>query len=93
MANIEQLPMRTKEIFLSYLKGWVVYPIIIFLPLFIAVREVYEMLNFPPDYYNWVVGLAITYLAVSVWILSARYEKRCIPQEQFILEEEIARKA
>jgi len=37
-----------------------------------------------PDYYNWFIGFAITYLAVVVvvvvWILADRYEAQGLPK-------------
>jgi hypothetical protein len=90
----EKVEMQAMEILWIYLKGWIVYPIILFTPLAISVIEVYTALGLPPDYYNWCIGFAITYLAVVVWILADRYEEQGLPKgyKQLLKEQNFNKK-
>ncbi len=76
----EPIKMELKAILWIYFKGWIIYPIILFTPLAIAVIEVYTALGLPEGLYNYFIGFAIIYLMIVVWILSGRYESQGLPK-------------
>lgn len=73
--------MELKVVLWIYFKGWIIYPIILFTPLAIAVIEVYTALGLPEGLYNYFIGFAIIYLMIVVWILSGRYESQGLPND------------
>ena len=80
--EIEVLPKQTNEVLYTYFKGWVIYPILIFWPMPIAVTEVYhDILHLPDNLYNYMIAFAIIYLIVMVWILADRYEVQGLPKD------------
>lgn len=76
----EKREMELLAIVWIYIKGWIVYPIVLFGPLAICVIEVYTALGLPPNYYNLSIGFAISYMAVMVWILANKYEEQGLPK-------------
>ncbi len=73
--------MELKVVLWIYFKGWIIYPIILFTPLAIAVIEVYTALGLPEGLYNYFIGFAIIYMVIVVWILSGRYELQGLPND------------
>jgi len=73
--------MELKAILWIYIKGWIIYPIILFTPLAIVVIEVYAALGLPEGLYNYFIGFAIIYLIIIVWILSGCYESQGLPND------------
>lgn len=80
--EIEKLPMNGREIVWSYIKGWILFPVLLFWPIPFLVTEVYHgMLHLPDGLYNWLFGFGIIYLIVVIWILADRYEAQGLPPD------------
>ncbi|MFT5818992.1 MAG: hypothetical protein ACI8ZM_000214 [Crocinitomix sp.] len=73
--------MELKSILWIYVKGWIVYPMILFAPLALSVIEVYTAIGLPDNLYNYFFGFALVYLIIVVWILSDRYDTQGLPIE------------
>jgi hypothetical protein len=71
--------MELKSILWIYLKGWIIYPIILFSPLAFSVREVYTAVGLPESLYNYFFGFALVYLMLLVWVLADRYDRQGLP--------------
>lgn len=74
-------PMVVSEVLLIYFRFLVIYPIVIFWPMPLAVTEVYnDLLKWPEDYYNYMIAFAIIWLVVVTWVLLARYNRMGLPK-------------
>lgn len=76
----EKGEMALKSILWIYVKGWILYPILLFTPLVFVVIEVYTALGLPEKLYNYFIGFALVYLIVVVWILSDKYDEQGLPK-------------
>jgi len=67
------------EILKTYLLGWIVSPILIFGPLFFAIRENWETLQLPEAWYTPYVIFSIIWFIVVFGVIYFRLENRCRP--------------
>jgi hypothetical protein len=77
--ELERLPWNGREIVLTYLTGWVLFPLLIFAPLALAVTEVWQALGLPPSWQIPYMVVAIIWVIVLVWKLSDWHEARTHP--------------
>lgn len=65
------------EILKTYLLGWIVAPVLIFGPLFFAIRQNWEPLHLPEAWYTPYVIFSIIWFIVVFGIIYFRLENRC----------------
>ena len=69
---IRNTPISMKEVFKTYLWGWILTPLVVFWPFPFAVREVGEYFGYTNDkaegtLYWMIIIFAIAWLIISVW--------------------------
>jgi hypothetical protein len=69
------------EIALTYLYGWLLFPLLIFWPMPIAVIEVWQWLKLPAGLHTPFIVFTIVWLLTAVWKLSDWHEKRGRPSD------------
>ncbi len=67
------------EILKTYLLGWIGAPVLIFGPLFFAIRENWEVLQLPEAWYTPYVIFSIIWFITVFGIIYVRLENRCRP--------------
>ncbi|MCB9422203.1 MAG: hypothetical protein H6667_20540 [Ardenticatenaceae bacterium] len=72
-------PIVWREVALTYLFGWIIFPALIFWPLVLAVKEVWTGLNLPQMLYTPFIIFAIVWLIAAVWKLMDWHENRGRP--------------
>lgn len=80
-VTLEKFPMTLREILRVYLKGWFVYPVLLFWPFIFLISEVYERLEVSFEYYKYLLIAAISYSVAIVWVLISRYELTGLPKD------------
>ncbi len=63
----------------TYLLGWIVFPVLLFSPLFIVIAEVWEALGLPEAWHRPAGFAAIGWFVVVVWILASVRERSLRP--------------
>ena len=76
---LERVPLRGREVIITYLNGWILTPFLLFAPLVLAVREVWTGLGLPESWYIPFMVFAILWLIVALWILLDRHEAKYKP--------------
>ncbi|MEJ5309222.1 MAG: hypothetical protein WHX52_05590 [Anaerolineae bacterium] len=74
------------EILKTYLLGWIVAPVLIFGPLFFAIRENWETFQLPETWYTPYVIFSIIWFIVVFSIISIRLENRYRPPKTVAAE-------
>jgi hypothetical protein len=77
--ELERLPLNGREIALTYLTGWLFFPLLIFGPLVPAFSEVWQAIGLPPNWQIPYIIVAIIWVVVLVWKLSDWHEARTQP--------------
>jgi hypothetical protein len=70
------------EIAQTYLYGWLLFPLLIFWPMSIAVIEVWQWLHLPAGLHIPFMVFAIVWLVTAVWKLHDWHEKRGRPSDR-----------
>lgn len=80
--ELQNLKTDRMEVLNTYLKGWLLYPILIFWPIPLVVTEVYHgVLHGPEALYNWFIAFALIWIVVIVWRLADQYERQGLPPD------------
>ena len=80
VETVEELKLSAADVLSVLLKGWILYPILLFWPAPFIVIEVWEYLGFPENLHTAAFVFAIVYLLVLCWILADRYEEQGLPE-------------
>lgn len=70
-----------KEIFKTYLYGWILYPLIIAFPAIVAVKEVWQLLGLPKSIQIPYIILALIWAIVWGWKLMDWQDEKCRPKK------------
>lgn len=73
---LEKTPLNWKEIFLTYLFGWIIIPIAGLTPMAFAVIEVQEALGIPNSLQAPIMVLGIIWIIIFLWKLADWDENR-----------------
>jgi len=77
--ELERLPLNGREIALTYLMGWVVFPLLILLPLVPAISEIWQAIGLPSVLQIPYILVAIIWIIVLIWKTSDWHDARTQP--------------
>lgn len=70
-----------KEILITYLYGWILYPLVIAFPSFLAIKEVWQLLGLPESVHIGYIICSVIWAIVCIWKLMDWQDERCRPKK------------
>ncbi|MCB8945715.1 MAG: hypothetical protein H6658_18355 [Ardenticatenaceae bacterium] len=77
--ELERLPLNGREIALTYLTGWLLFPLLMLGPMALSIKEVWLAMGLPLSLQVPYLIAAIIWVVVLVWKLSDWHEARTHP--------------
>lgn len=72
-------PLNWREVALTYLYGWLLFPLLLFWPFPLMVREVWQSLGLPQVFNIPFMVFAILWVIIAIWKLADWHENRGRP--------------
>ena len=74
--------MVFKEILKTYLFGWILYPMLIFAPAVLAVKEIFIQLGLPQSFHIPYIIFTVIWVITCIWKLSDWQNAKCCPPKK-----------